>query len=168
MSQGPYSGEDWWHVFCSTISFGEAFENIETSSRQFSASCKSVIGGSVSRALGRPVKAAFPQLHLLIRGVMFVYTVYRDPKDLAEFVSHSFEAYDRRLAKTEKGRLASVPPSTKAGDRIILLAGGKTPYVARQRSGVPQQWELVGDCYVHGIMFGEAWKEDLCVEMQFS
>jgi hypothetical protein len=119
--------------------------------------------GSVSRALGRPVRAAFPQLHLLIRGVMFLYTVYRRPKELAEFVGHSFEAYDRRLAKTEKGRLALVPPFTRTGDRIILLAGGKTPYVARQHSGLPQQWELV-----HGIMSGEAWKEDLCVEMQFS
>jgi hypothetical protein len=168
MSQGPYSGEDWWHVFCSTISFGEAVENIETSSRQFSASWNSVMRGSVSRALGRPVRAVFPRLHLIIRGVLFVYTLYRRPKDLAEFMGHSFEAHDRRLAKTEKGRLALVPPSTRTGDRIILLSGGKTPYVARQRSGLPQQWELVGECYVHGIMFGEAWKEDLCVEMQFS
>jgi Heterokaryon incompatibility protein (HET) len=168
MLQGPYSGEDWWHVFCSTITFGEAVENIETSSRQISASWKSVIGGSVSRALGRPVRAAFPRLHLLIRGVLFGYTLFRRQPDIAEFMSHIYEAYDRRLAKTEKGHLALVPPSTRTGDRIILLAGGKTPYVARQSSGLPQQWELVGDCYVHGIMFGEAWEEDLCVKMQFS
>lgn len=167
-SQGPYSGEDWWHVFCSTITFGEAVKDMETSSRQISASWKSVLGGSVSRALGRPVRAAFPQLHLLIKGVLFVYTSFRRLTDLAEFMGHSYEAYNRRLAKTEKGHLALVPPSTRTGDRIVLLAGGKTPYVARQSSGLPQRWELVGDCYVHGIMFGEAWKEDLCVEMQFS
>ena len=133
--QGLYSGEDWWHVFCSTITFGEAVENIETSSRQISASWKPLMGGSVSRALSRPVRAAFPQFHLLIKGVVFVYTSFRRLTDLAKFMSHIYEAQNRRLAKTEKGRLALVPPSTRTGDRIILLAGGKTPYVARQNSG---------------------------------
>lgn len=168
MSEGPYSGEDWWHVFCSTITFGEAAKNIETSSQEILASWKPVLGGRFSRALGRPVRAAFPQLHLLMKGVQFLYTVFRHPTDLAKFMSPSYEAQNRRLAKTEKGHLALVPPSTRTGDRILVLAGGKTPYVARQKSDLPQQWELVGDCYVHGIMFGEAWKEDSCVEMRFS
>lgn len=125
------------------------------------------IGGSVSRALGCPVRAVFPHLHQLIRGVLFGYPVFRRLLDIAELKSLIFEAHDRRLAKTEKEHLALIPPSTRAG-QDYLACWWKYSLCRRQSSGLPQQWELVDDCYVHGIKFGEAEEENLCVEMQFS
>ncbi len=62
----------------------------------------------------------------------------------------------RRLGRTAKGYLALLPLDAKVTDTIVLLQGGKTPYVIRRRDGL---WEFVGDCYVHGIMDGEAWDE---------
>lgn len=61
----------------------------------------------------------------------------------------------RRFCITTKGYMGLFPASTRTGDHIILLAGGRTPYVVR-RCG-RGKWKLVGECYVRGIMHGEAW-----------
>ncbi|KAJ4855732.1 heterokaryon incompatibility protein (HET) domain-containing protein [Trichoderma breve] len=67
----------------------------------------------------------------------------------------------RRLARTKKGYLAVVPSQSRVGDQISLYEGGKFPFVVRTRTGQgPKQ--LVGPCYVHGIMYGEAWDQSLC------
>jgi hypothetical protein len=60
----------------------------------------------------------------------------------------------RVLFFTENGFLGLGPSSMRVGDRIYILQGGKVPYVLRtQDSGASS---LVGECYVHGIMMGEA------------
>jgi hypothetical protein len=44
-----------------------------------------------------------------------------------------------------------------SGDVVVVLFGGKVPFVLRRvyeaRDG--EQWRLVGECYVDGVMFGE-------------
>ena len=56
------------------------------------------------------------------------------------------------------GRLmASVPRTTEVGDRIMILSGSNVPFVLRS---VDDHYRLIGPCYVHGIMDGEAWPED--------
>lgn len=68
----------------------------------------------------------------------------------------------RRVYITKEGYFGLVPSSAKRSDRIILLSGGKTPYVVRKgRKGIST---FIGDCYVHGYMNGEAW--DLKRELQ--
>jgi hypothetical protein len=67
----------------------------------------------------------------------------------------------RRVGRTRTGRVTLLPGGARAGDQIALLSGSKVPYVIRkeEEEGV---WSLVGEAYVHGIMFGEAWKEETC------
>ncbi|KAF5008669.1 hypothetical protein FDECE_5081 [Fusarium decemcellulare] len=72
-------------------------------------------------------------------------------------------AVDQRMARTKGGYLALVPEPSRVGDQIAILEGGKTPFVLRK---VGQQWRILGDSYVHGIMFGEAWDEGKCSEME--
>ncbi|RKK20316.1 hypothetical protein BFJ66_g7364 [Fusarium oxysporum f. sp. cepae] len=72
-------------------------------------------------------------------------------------------AFDQRMATTSSGYLCLVPWPTRSGDRIALLQGGKTPYVLR-RAG--EKWKILGDCYVHGIMSGEAWSDEKCVDIE--
>ncbi|KAM0253630.1 hypothetical protein ACHAQJ_007205 [Trichoderma viride] len=67
----------------------------------------------------------------------------------------------RRLARTEKGYLAVVPSQTIVGDHVALYKGGKMPFVVRLAREHGKR-ELVGPCYVHGIMYGEAWDDMLC------
>ncbi|KAI0413342.1 heterokaryon incompatibility protein-domain-containing protein [Xylaria grammica] len=68
--------------------------------------------------------------------------------------------YNQRLAKTSKGYLALVPHDTEIGDKVVLLAGGKGPYMVRNSGD--GEWKLVGDCYVEGLMQSEQWKTELC------
>lgn len=66
----------------------------------------------------------------------------------------------RRLARTKKGYLAVIPSQTIVGDHVALYKGGRMPFVVRQREA--NKRELIGPCYVHGIMYGESWDEALC------
>ncbi len=70
----------------------------------------------------------------------------------------------RRFCVTEAGRMALVPSPTKAGDVIALIYGHQVPFVLRQVKPVLDGdtmssgpvYQLVGECYVHGVMHGEA------------
>ena len=62
------------------------------------------------------------------------------------------------LCATASGYLAAVPYTTEVGDRIAILAGGKVPFVLRPTG---DHYCFIGSCYVHGIMNGEAFPENL-------
>lgn len=64
----------------------------------------------------------------------------------------------RHLSETRNGRLGSMPKGTKVGDKICILYGGNLPYVIRPCGD--GKYTLVGDCYVHGFMYGEAMDMD--------
>lgn len=64
---------------------------------------------------------------------------------------------DRRLFATDRGYIGLGPPEMQDGDHVYILSGGKVPYILRPVSGPRlRTLELVGDCYLHGIMYGEA------------
>ena len=58
------------------------------------------------------------------------------------------------IVKTRAGYMANVPEQAKTGDVLAIVNGCKTPFVLRQQG--PAEYILIGDCYVHGIMYGEA------------
>jgi hypothetical protein len=66
----------------------------------------------------------------------------------------------RRLAWTEKGYLGFVANKTEVGDGVWLCKGSSVPLVLRREG--EKGWKVVGDAYVHGIMKGEAWREEEC------
>jgi hypothetical protein len=51
-----------------------------------------------------------------------------------------------------------------SGDRIALFKGGMVPLIIREEG---TRWRLIGDCYIHGMMKGEAFQEDECIMMWF-
>ncbi|UQC81799.1 uncharacterized protein CLUP02_07285 [Colletotrichum lupini] len=61
---------------------------------------------------------------------------------------------NRRLCFTAKGYLGLVSETSKVGDEIHILDGCHVPYLLRKVEG--RRHRLVGECYVHGIMRGEA------------
>jgi len=65
----------------------------------------------------------------------------------------------RRMMRTDKGYLGLVPALAQTGDRIVLLKGLNVPALVRSKG---ETWELVGDCYVHGMMNGEAFRSERC------
>jgi hypothetical protein len=70
----------------------------------------------------------------------------------------------RTFAITSKGYFVFVPASTQLGDSVAVCRGSKLPLITRQRGN---GWELIGAAYVHGIMQGEGFQEDLCRPMDF-
>lgn len=54
--------------------------------------------------------------------------------------------------------------NARVGDWICILFGGDVPFVLRKQEQSPSQikpngedvWQLIGECYVDGIMDGEA------------
>ncbi|GIZ41578.1 hypothetical protein CKM354_000487700 [Cercospora kikuchii] len=72
---------------------------------------------------------------------------------------------DRRLARTESGKLCLAPATTEVGDDVALLHGGRTPYILRAVAGEEEGYVLVGETYVHGMMYGEAWEPARCQEL---
>lgn len=47
-----------------------------------------------------------------------------------------------------------VPQVAQNGDHICVLLGGSTPFVLREIDG-QDEYKLIGEAYVHGIMDGE-------------
>ncbi|KAF2716707.1 hypothetical protein K431DRAFT_307549 [Polychaeton citri CBS 116435] len=105
----------------------------------------------------------------LIDGITTV-TGRRGPyRILSEAITNDFQfrvrrvISHRRIMRSRGGYLGLVPALTRVGDRIALLKGMSTPAVLRPMRG--DEWEFVGDCYVHGTMNGEAFRPDDCREI---
>ncbi|KAK4580237.1 hypothetical protein LTR86_000440 [Recurvomyces mirabilis] len=62
----------------------------------------------------------------------------------------------RRLFRTKKGYLGIASMHVDIGNRVCVLDGGRVPFVLVQRDD--GYWSLLSECYVHGIMDGEAWE----------
>ncbi|KAK4222868.1 heterokaryon incompatibility protein-domain-containing protein [Podospora fimiseda] len=58
----------------------------------------------------------------------------------------------RRFFGTEDGRFGIGPVDFELGDEVWILEGGRTPYLLRRRD---VGCVLIGEVYVHGIMYGE-------------
>jgi hypothetical protein len=72
----------------------------------------------------------------------------------------------RRLVMTGKGYIGAGPMTLRRGDHIYLLAGCRVPLVLRPDAD--GGFKLVGECYIHGLMNGEAFEglEDGSVKLE--
>ena len=61
---------------------------------------------------------------------------------------------NRRLFVTEEGHVGLGPLLTRPGDLVCILFGSPVPFVLRAVEG--GRVVLVGECYCHGVMEGEA------------
>ncbi|KAK3360499.1 heterokaryon incompatibility protein-domain-containing protein [Lasiosphaeria hispida] len=61
----------------------------------------------------------------------------------------------RRLLVTRRGWMGLAPWNAEVRDVVAVLYGGKTPFVLRPEK-VPGEYGFVGECFVQGIMGGEA------------
>ncbi|KAK0647197.1 heterokaryon incompatibility protein-domain-containing protein [Cercophora newfieldiana] len=72
---------------------------------------------------------------------------------------HKFTAH-RRLFVTRGGWMGLGSWDVREGDEVVVLRGGKTPFVIRRRYDVEEEkaerYEMIGEAYVQGIMMGEA------------
>lgn len=62
----------------------------------------------------------------------------------------------RDLFCSSEGYIGLVPYGTRRGDIICVVLGCRVPIVLRRALADETQWEVVGACYVEGLMNGEA------------
>ncbi|EHK46482.1 hypothetical protein TRIATDRAFT_218517 [Trichoderma atroviride IMI 206040] len=77
----------------------------------------------------------------------------------------------RRFAVTRRGYFVLGPDALQTGDVVVVLRGGKVPFLLRKVSvggDGEERWVLVGECYVHGLMDGEGWDVEGAEEEVFA
>jgi hypothetical protein len=94
-----------------------------------------------------------------IHGMTESYKLYRDVPET--FQKRMRATIFRTFVKTEMGYMGLVSGDVQAGDEIWLLEGCRVPVVLRA-CGNGEDWKVVGDAYVHGVMYGEAFEEKKC------
>ncbi|KAG8530270.1 uncharacterized protein KY384_004771 [Bacidia gigantensis] len=100
----------------------------------------------LAKALGQSDKIA-PELH---RMAEMARSVHMDEQWSR---SANGASKNRVFAKTQKGFYVLGPKVAEPGDIVCVLFGGKLPFCLRP---LGDQYLLVGECYVHGLMNGEA------------
>jgi hypothetical protein len=71
----------------------------------------------------------------------------------------------RRFCLSANRYLGQVPGDSLVGDQICVFPGMKTPFVVRKDPKNMGCYLLIGDCYIDGLMYGEALiRDDLCVQ----
>ncbi|KAI1179053.1 heterokaryon incompatibility protein-domain-containing protein [Nemania sp. FL0916] len=71
-----------------------------------------------------------------------------------KILDQNYGLSNRSLFRTKTGQVGRGAFSNSPGDEVWLLAGGNVPFTLRKVSD--RRYRLVGECYVHGIMHGEA------------
>jgi hypothetical protein len=68
----------------------------------------------------------------------------------------------RRPFISQRGFVGLGPAGLEVGDVVVIFEGAKLPYLLRQLKidGEEGVWKLVGEAYVHGIMYGEFMKQE--------
>lgn len=130
-----------------------------------------------------PDNAGLPVRRLSLSDVIELEAMARDTGSLSSSDAFNFltsrMTFNRKLFVTKTGFLGLGPKEAKIGDEVFVLKGGRVPFVLRReekliytftksraeggqigdRVGNPA-FTLIGDCYVHGIMDGEACSGD--------
>jgi hypothetical protein len=60
---------------------------------------------------------------------------------------------NRAMFRTNRGIVGMTPDGSRIGDSVAIFEGGSVPFVIRPMG---ENWVVVGACYVHGCMQGQA------------
>ncbi|KAK1671000.1 heterokaryon incompatibility protein-domain-containing protein [Colletotrichum godetiae] len=81
-------------------------------------------------------------------------------QEVATAMMHAMQ--NRRLCLTSKGYLGLLPETGRVGDEVYVLEACHVPFLLRKVD--KRRHRLVGECYVHGIMHGEAVPDDMSMD----
>ncbi|ETS75021.1 hypothetical protein PFICI_13505 [Pestalotiopsis fici W106-1] len=79
---------------------------------------------------------------------------YRSLSNFENQLLHVWFNMRKSPVRLESGSWAMIPPNTKSGDQVYILAGCNFPVLLRE-TGQEGEFELIGECYVDGFMDGQ-------------
>jgi hypothetical protein len=86
--------------------------------------------------------------------------VSRGDEKIIEFPSiFEYTMTGRCFVKLDTGHVGIVPKDTRLGDLAVIIRGARTPFILRP-SETGRSFQLVGDCYIRGLMKGEVFGMD--------
>lgn len=99
------------------------------------------------------------------RGLYIVFTIGLLGRIPAEYLQDSNASryrsalrhwchFRRCFTTHNQGYISIGPRSLQRGDGVFVLRGGRVPFILRKIA--ENEYTIVGECYVHGIMHGEA------------
>ncbi|KAL8904683.1 MAG: hypothetical protein Q9207_003102 [Kuettlingeria erythrocarpa] len=101
----------------------------------------------------------FPQVEEILQLAKRLKRGYGLTSALAKAVMPYKDAFRNlfhaRFFRTRGGFIGMGPLSLEAGNSVWLIPGSEVLFVLREKP-VTNRFELIGDCYVHGLMHGEA------------
>jgi hypothetical protein len=66
----------------------------------------------------------------------------------------------RTFFSTKAGRVGLGPPDAQSGDKVCVIYNAYTPFILRKRQEKVDRVQLVGEVYVDGLMYGQAFAAD--------
>ncbi|RDI88464.1 hypothetical protein Vi05172_g1473 [Venturia inaequalis] len=75
-----------------------------------------------------------------------------------QFSKANSRCYNRRFYRSKHGRFGWGVDSIEAGDIVCILDGASAPFILRPIEGGSHI--LIGDTYIHGLMYGEGMKDE--------
>lgn len=76
--------------------------------------------------------------------------------DRAELYNAEKYLRGRAFFMTDTGTMGLAPSTAHVGDRIVILLGARSAFLLRPSNALKGHFELVGESYIHGYMYGEA------------
>ena len=92
--------------------------------------------------------------------LQFIFFMFRrDLMTAVDIEGATTWCINKSFVVTERGYMGIASSSTRVGDCVVLPEGGRTPFILRPDR---LRWIIRSECYIHGIMYGEAWDESMC------
>jgi hypothetical protein len=138
-SYGPESLRRLSTTLCAECFTGVATSEVHHAFTSYLAFHRS---SSLRQQLSKKI-ARYSDFHLVVKYWQLIYTI----------------CYGRAFIVTEKGHYGLGPSIAKPGDSAWVLLGGEVPFILRKRNidnSDEGELRLVGPCYLHGFMKGEA------------
>jgi hypothetical protein len=60
-----------------------------------------------------------------------------------------------KFCLTKNGRIGQIPAESLPGDKACIFPGMDTPFVIRNHKTTSNSFSLLGECFIHGLMYGE-------------
>ena len=104
----------------------------------------------------------FLQIFFMAFALAMTFLVHKKPP--ASFQEQLQYVMFRRMIRTKRRRYIGLASGDiRQDDEVWLLEGSKVPLIIRKRIG--GYGKLIGDAYIHGIMYGEAFHRSDCEDL---
>ncbi|KAI4286773.1 MAG: hypothetical protein L6R35_003974 [Caloplaca aegaea] len=139
-----------FEAFWQTLVAGKDHSGVQKAPRDYEA----IFALLIDTATGR--SPSFPDQPTFKRKLNLANLEVRRPGQVYRQMQIAFKAAvkGRRFGTTASGCMGLFPKSTQVGDLVCIFSGGHVPFVLRQHSEL-SPYQLVGECYQHGIMNGQ-------------